>query len=201
MGPRYIRTGSYDFGNGVVPISQPAFFAASIAAWATAYGLMVGMATGAGAISIESAAADVCTTPGEGGGTAVGGQPGGPGQITAHWSTHDVIFEPDSGPGPPAAGHPKPPVPEMKQGPHVDFLLPSSFSYASHMHLDPERTPLSKHWLVVMKPDSSEHAYSGCRIFVWWLQVISHAVTRMPPTHALTFQHGCSWPSISHGRQ
>jgi len=161
---------------------------------------------GAGAMSIESGDAAVCTTPGDGGGgggggTAVGGQPGGPGQITAHWSTHDVIFEPDSGPGPPAAGQPKPPVPEMKQGPHVDFLVPSSFSYANHMHLDPERTPLSKHWLVVMKPDSSEHAYSGCRIFVCWLQVISHAVTRMPPTHALTFQHGCSWPSISHGRQ
>merc|ERR1719353_712824 len=79
-------------------------------------------------MSIESAEAEVCTTPGEGGGgggggTAVGGHPGGPGQITAHWSTQDVIFE-------------------------------------------PERTPLSKHWLVVMKPDSSEHAYSGCRIFV-----------------------------------
>ena len=37
------------------------------------YGLTVGMATGAGAINIESAEALVCTTPGEGGGGGGGG--------------------------------------------------------------------------------------------------------------------------------
>ena len=33
------------------------------------------------------------------------------------------------------------------------------------------------------------HAYSGCRILVWCEHVISQAVTCMPPTQALTFQH------------
>jgi hypothetical protein len=39
-----------------------------MAAMATAYGLIVGIATGAGAMSIESGEAAVCTTPGDGGG-------------------------------------------------------------------------------------------------------------------------------------
>merc|ERR1719174_2193406 len=86
------------------------------------------MATGAGAMSITSSGSAslsgrvVITTPGlggggGGGGATVGGQPGGPWQITAHWSTHDVTVESPSGPGPPAGGQPKPPVPLTKQGP------------------------------------------------------------------------------------
>lgn len=111
----------------------------------------------------------VVMSPGEGGGgggggATVGGQSGGPWQITSHWLMQVEILEPASGPGPPTSGQPQPPLPETKQGPHTVFVLSSSVLYAIHMHLERDAEPAPKHCPAVTKPLSLMQLYSGCTI-------------------------------------
>jgi len=131
----------------------------------------------------------------------VGGQPGGPAHRTSHWLKQATTFEPSSWAASPVAGQPQPPEPCNLQGPQEAFDSPCLSSKAMNMHFEPDCAPLSKHWDWLIKPVTSEQAYSGCTMLSWCMQDIAESVTCIPSTQAPTFQSGISCPSIRHGKQ